>query len=269
MNANAFQRIEIRPIGECLSAILPDYKRHTNFEILWFTKIGRCPCQRIDHEKYPVKENSVTLIAKGQIHSMAHGFEGYSIIVPFSFFRVHDNRKLRVVFNPFVNFPIELDALMVDTLETIMKMIQREMSTTNDEYIINAYMAAFLYKISQYRSNAKTNYEPSTRLENMYTLLEENFLTQRNAAFYADHMGLTTKRLNEIIKKRIGLTVTQLIHKLLMAEAKRRIGRDQQTLKEIAFDLGFSEQAYFSRFFKKQAGLTPEQFLKSVRKGDE
>ena len=103
------------------------------------------------------------------------------------------------------------------------------------------------------------------RLENLYELVEKHYLTERKASFYAEKIGLTPKRLNEILKNKVGLTLTQLLHKVLIAEAKKMIARGDKNFKEVSFELRFSEQAYFSRFFKKQTGMSPEKFARLIR----
>lgn len=266
---NFLKRIEIRPISECQSVINEHYTRHTNFEVLWFIQIGQCKGQLIDHERHELRDQSFSLISKGQIHSGGKGHQGYSIVIPVTFFQMGDHMNYRMLFNPFANEPLVPDESAILQLEAIMQMIRMEMESTADEHVIRTYVALLLHKLSQVnRRQAVSRDYAMARLEKLYVLIEQNYLRERNVEFYAEKIGLTSKRLNELLKDRIGLTITQLIHRFIMAEAKRLIGRDDRSMKQIAFDLGFTEQPYFSRFFKKMMGITPEQFLKSVRQED-
>ncbi len=52
----------------------------------------------------------------------------------------------------------------------------------------------------------------------------------------------------------------QLIHDRIISKAKRQIIHSENTIKEISYDLGFTDRPYFSRFFKQHTGLSPEQF---------
>jgi AraC-like DNA-binding protein len=104
------------------------------------------------------------------------------------------------------------------------------------------------------------------RIKTLFDLIEHNFITKRDACFYASQLSITPKRLNEILKDKIGMTLTKILHFRLILEAKREIGYSDKNFKEIAFALGFNEQAYFSRFFKKQTGITPATFRQKMFK---
>ena len=75
-------------------------------------------------------------------------------------------------------------------------------------------------------------------------------------------MNLSPKRLNEITRKMLGKTITQLIHDRILLEAKRELIFSGRSIKEISYELGFEDPAYFSRFFKKQSGFSPTHFRK-------
>jgi AraC-like DNA-binding protein len=74
---------------------------------------------------------------------------------------------------------------------------------------------------------------------------------------------MSNKAINEYCKKYSGRTIKQHLQEKLILEIKRDIRLNKKSLKEIAFDLGFNEPAYFTRFFKQQTGQTPSDFKKS------
>ncbi|WP_225872327.1 helix-turn-helix domain-containing protein [Pedobacter frigidisoli] len=78
-------------------------------------------------------------------------------------------------------------------------------------------------------------------------------------------MGISSKRLNQILKEKLNKTGMQIIHDRIILEVKRKIIHSELTIKEIAYDLGFSDRPYFSRFFKKQTQQTPEAFQKQAK----
>ena len=66
--------------------------------------------------------------------------------------------------------------------------------------------------------------------------------------------------VNNLLKKRLGLTAVQLLHKKIMLESQREIAFTDKSIKEITYDLGFKDPAYFNRFFKRHTDQSPGQF---------
>lgn len=96
-------------------------------------------------------------------------------------------------------------------------------------------------------------------------LIEDNFRKTRNLTAYAGWMAMTPDRLNEHCKKAAGVTAGHLIRQRLLVEAKRQLIFTQQSVSEIAYSLSFSDPSYFSRFFRKYSGQTPQQFREGRR----
>ncbi|MFW2377833.1 MAG: helix-turn-helix domain-containing protein, partial [Cellulophaga baltica] len=103
------------------------------------------------------------------------------------------------------------------------------------------------------------------RVYEFMLLLENNYKEERTAKFYAAQLGISAKRLNQILKEKLDKTGVQLIHDRLILEAKRQIIHSENTIKEIAYNLDFKDHSYFSRFFKQHAGQTPQEFQLKVK----
>lgn len=96
-------------------------------------------------------------------------------------------------------------------------------------------------------------------------LVEDNFRTTRNLSIYADWLAMTPDRLNDHCKKVTGVTAGHLVRQRLLVEAKRQLIFTSLSVSEIAYSLNFSDPSYFSRFFRKYAGQTPQQFRNGLR----
>lgn len=81
--------------------------------------------------------------------------------------------------------------------------------------------------------------------------------------FYAGELNITAKHLNRVVKSTINKTTGQLISDRIVLESKRLIVHKNVNMAEIADSLGFSDYAYFSRFFKSKTGITPMEFRKN------
>jgi AraC-like DNA-binding protein len=77
---------------------------------------------------------------------------------------------------------------------------------------------------------------------------------------YASQLHTTPLYLNEIVKEITGFSASYWIHQEIIVEAKRLLYYTDLDIKQIAFELGYEDHAYFSRFFKKNAGMTAGEF---------
>lgn len=91
-------------------------------------------------------------------------------------------------------------------------------------------------------------------------LIEEHFQTERQLAFYADKLAMTVDRLNDHVKRAIGVTAGHLIRQRVLTEAKRQLVFTGQPINEIAYALAFSDPSHFARFFRKHTGAAPQEY---------
>lgn len=92
------------------------------------------------------------------------------------------------------------------------------------------------------------------------SLLVENFREQRQVAFYASRMFITSKYLSNIVKQYSGLTASQLIEELVIDEIKKLLVNTQLSIKEISITLNFPSISSMGKSFKKIVGLSPRAY---------
>ena len=86
------------------------------------------------------------------------------------------------------------------------------------------------------------------------------------AGEYARMLGVTPNYLNVLSQRCVGVSALSLIHRRIMLEIKRLLLRTDLDVSEIAYAMRFNELSYFSRFFKRNAGVTPNEFRRSMNK---
>ena len=97
-------------------------------------------------------------------------------------------------------------------------------------------------------------------------LINEKFLDCRQVSEYARMLGVTPNYLNVLSQRCVGVSALSLIHRRIMLEIKRLLLRTDLDVSEIAYAMRFNELSYFSRFFKRNAGVTPNEFRRSMNK---
>jgi AraC-like DNA-binding protein len=80
----------------------------------------------------------------------------------------------------------------------------------------------------------------------------------------AAQLNLSSRYLSDMLKQETGKTAIELIHIYLVSEAKNMLKGEDQNVSEIAYSLGFENLPYFSRLFKKEVGISPNQFKKQL-----
>jgi AraC family transcriptional activator of pobA len=113
---------------------------------------------------------------------------------------------------------------------------------------------------SQARSGTVTLAPADPTVETLRRLVEDNFRSQRQLAFYAGQLAMTPDRLNDHVKRATGVTAGHLIRQRVVTEAKRELVFTSLPVNEIAYNLAFSDPSHFARFFRKNTGTSPQAF---------
>lgn len=275
MNENASPGLEksliyIRNLENCPPSYLNDPGRKDFFEIVWLQ--DEFPLHLAGDEEKSERGDWIYLIPPYRVHQLNKAGKN-GILLSFKRDFLDDQDKefyldLFKIFNiqgEFSCLPLAVDSAA--ELNKIYPLLEEEYQTQSNSFLIlKALLKVFLLKLIRIKEHVFTTHDVNQkRVYEFMLLLEENYQQERNAEFYAGELGLSAKRLNQILKSKLDKTVVQLIHDRVILEAKRQIIHSENTLKEIAYSLGFTDRPYFSRFFKKQAGVSPEEFQKQAR----
>lgn len=91
-------------------------------------------------------------------------------------------------------------------------------------------------------------------------LLEQHYADRHDVQFYADALHLSPVKLSRQLQAILGRTTKQIVDERIILEAKRRLWYTQQTVGEIAYSLGYSDQFHLSKAFKRLVGVSPQEY---------
>lgn len=256
--------IEMYRLETMDDSIFKIYQRYDFYQILWFTHVEGNNSYFIDFVDYSYHAGQTVVIYPRQIDRIhIERKKGYLFAVDNeTYLNINKRIKSKYLSGYFSNVFVSLDEEAKETVARLIQLMQSEYDYKNRFFMMETYMGAILFEIA---TSFDQCIDPSQRVVNntaaeLRELIGNYYTTERNTSFYADKLGITNKKLNAIALQSFGVTVKQLLQETLLLAMKREIKMGEKTIKEIAFDLGFEDPAYLTRFFKKNTGLTPSQF---------
>lgn len=106
-----------------------------------------------------------------------------------------------------------------------------------------------------------------TLLRRFMNLLDQDYALQLTLEHYAHQLGVTTDHLSRVCRHLTGQSGQKLIQEKRLLESRRLLAYTEMSIKEIAYQLGFSSPAYFSRYFSQGCGLSAQAYRKQVKQG--
>ena len=243
--------------------------RHDYYEVIWcHAGAGRNIVDFVDH---PLRRDRVFFMAPDQVHEL-DSKRSSSTFIAFSRGFVSSVKAGRgadldtALFHAHAGAPfIDARGDDGDTMRSLLALMRSEHARRRSSWaILQSLLSAFLLAALRIKGEHDGGgAHPDERVATLRRAIEASYLSQRSTAFYAKRVGLTAKRINEITRNALGKTVAQLLNDRIVLQAKRDLHFTSRSIKEIAHGLGYEDPAYFSRFFKRHAGMTPREFRAS------
>ncbi|MBW4360628.1 helix-turn-helix domain-containing protein [Flavobacterium taihuense] len=180
-----------------------------------------------------------------------------------------------ILFNNIFKPPfVTVDEVSKKILEMVVGQIRTEMQKPElAQYeLLVSYLKIFLITATRLKNKQQPDeeFQVSTDakepyiLQNLKNYIELHFKTKHSASDYAELLNITPKALAKITKNHFNKTLTDLISERIIIEAKRELYLTNKAVKEIAFELGYDDEHYFSRFFKNNAEVSPQIYRDTV-----
>ena len=241
------------------------------YNIFWI-KEGK-GTYNIDFQSFTFDDNVLFFLSPGQVFSVDSEKikEAYKLTFARDFYCIQTHGKEvacnGVLFNnvyetPFVK-PCEKDTVKLNfILESLIE--EFKLNETAQYDMLQAYLKQFIiHAVRIQKEHQPIKEDLETKLFKDFSLLvEQNFKKLHSVTEYANRLGISPKSLTKHFNKVGTQTPSDFIKNRIILEAKRQLIYSSEAVKHIAFDLGFNDPAYFTRFFTKATGKSPLQFKK-------
>lgn len=125
--------------------------------------------------------------------------------------------------------------------------------------LMTAFIHTFHFKVQKiYKpQHAQHTMNAQSIFERFVQQLHQDFAFDHRVSYYADQLCISAKYLTQITKRIMKRTPKEMIDHRVALESLRLLGRTNFTVQEISNQLGFPDQSYFGRFFKRMFGISP------------
>ncbi len=211
-----------------------------------------------------------------QIDSTAT-LEGVAIYFHSSFFCIYRHHKeiscngvlYNNIYDPPLTFIDKETTLLFQLLCGQMKKELEYPQTGREDSLISCLKLLLVHAVRAREAAPAERKEPSTPrepllLQKLKTTIEENFRRMHSPSDYAELLHITPKALSKLTRSFFNKPVSSLINDRIISEAKRELYLTDKPIKQIAAELGYDDEYYFSRFFKVNTELSPKNFRQRV-----
>ncbi|MBO5947795.1 helix-turn-helix transcriptional regulator [bacterium] len=225
----------------------------------------------LNFEEYMLEGYSLVLLSPNSVFKIieiSSDIECEVIAIKDSFFESESMLKVYTQFwlSPFIRKLSEEEFQLVEKYFLLICDVNSLKPDSAQKSALQHLMLSFIFNVKSF-AESEIEVDPQSPYKmsifhRFISLVKEHYKQQRTVGFYADSLSLTPHYLSTLIKQTSGETVMQWINKMVILKAKEMLKEGNLLVYEIADELNFPNPSFFSRFFKKQTGITPFQYQK-------
>lgn len=254
---------------------LRNVHKHTFYHVMLFTE--GAGTHTIDFRTFPVRPYQMYFMVPGQVHGWQ--FEGHvdGYILNFSPTFLHALLQKPDYLEQFpffsgdvdeavINLPRELHHPVTEIFEVLLQEIEQQKRLSIDMIqVLMVRLFILIGRLSFEHASSHTNAYSYALVKNFQKLIEKNYMTLKLPRDYAELLFITPNHLNAVCNSVLGMSAGEVIRNRILLEAKRLLSIQDTTVSEIAYTLNFADNSYFTKFYKKYTGQTPDEFRKSLK----
>ncbi|MEA2363417.1 MAG: AraC family transcriptional regulator, transcriptional activator of pobA [Thermoleophilaceae bacterium] len=266
--------LEAADVGSAATRGVRKPHRHDYHELIWVRE-GEA-LHLLDGQPASIEPGTITLIARGQVHVFERAQAMTGVIVRFGEELLYDGPMARTHPASLLAARSERTARVPESeaerVEAILDMLSAELARTPDARSIDLQrhlLSSLLLWVERWHEDVHAEVQgldAAAQLHRRFArLLERDFAARHDTGHYADALGVPQAALSRALSEVTGQATKELITDRVMLEAARLLRFTARSINEIAHDVGFDDQLYFSRAFKRQRGEAPTAYRERVR----
>ncbi|MFH6959737.1 helix-turn-helix domain-containing protein [Flavobacterium aquidurense] len=240
-----------------------------DFYMLFFVEKGS-GVHNVDFTQYTVIDYQVYFIRSGQVHNWSLDVDtsGFQLMLSADVISIFSNLGKFPFFEQSVPSCLSLNKKEFEDFKTHLHEIELLLSDndTLTKEIVLLHLHLLLKLLQKQYLNQFPEHDSSTKPEKIIKgftgLIDDHFSKEPSVNFYADKLNITPNYLNILSQKYLKVPASDVIKQRTILEAKRLLTSTDLSIKEIGYQLGFNDNTYFTKVFKKYAGKTPGDFKK-------
>jgi AraC-like DNA-binding protein len=249
---------------------------HSFYHLVLFTKGGGH--HTIDFHRFPVERGQIYFMVPGQVHSWSFEGDVDGYVVNFSEGLFQSFLKDSQYLDSFRFFSGDaqdqvrkLDSAGLEKATGLLEQVVKESKDQSAFHLDAARLQLLQFFIlvgrleSSGSDGAERTHPSVVVLQNFRKLLGQYYSQYKLPKDYAAMLYVTPNYLNALCKDLLGKSAGDVIRERILLEAKRQLVNLDESIAVIGYNLGFTDNSYFTKFFKKYTGLTPEDFRRELK----
>jgi AraC family transcriptional activator of pobA len=242
--------------------------RHHYFECFIFLNGGGTHI--VDFVEFPIESNSIHIVTPGQVHKVKRQLNSTGFVFLFDLLHFDQHKSIEQLLFDHTCFDVNefstcyhFDAAFGEELKYISSQAWKEVNSKSplkNQIVLNQLTLLLLYCL---RLRGDTSGEDRGKHTGLYSafrrLMHNEFKALKKVKDYAAALNVTEKYLNDEVTQKCGESVSTVISRHVILEAKRLLNTGVSA-KEVGYELNFTDPAHFSKFFKAQTGFSPSEF---------
>lgn len=228
----------------------------------------------IDFTNYDINDHTVFIMRPGQVHylNLKSKSSGYVIQFKTDFLYSHNTASHNHLSKLIQSNIYVLEAEGFGKIDNIVIEALKEYTEKAKGYqeVLKANLSIFLIELLRQRQNklilpVRVTPYAQEKLEHFLELVESNIFSHKQVSHYANLLHLSSYQLNAVTKSLLNKTPSEIINSYIILEAKRQLLSTSNQVSQIAYNLGYDDPSYFTRFFRRHTTSSPEAFRQNSK----